>query len=210
VGACLAELAGAFTGFSPIDLPEELDLAHAEKTLGGDAVYIDRASLQRIDGERVLRYDLTLPLLLAVRYEGKPLKLRAAGKVYRRERETATHLEAFHQLELFVADERGALDCFWLAGRILSAVDRVLPRSEFRMTPTDYPMCARAFSLDVRKDEQWIEVMAWGEYAPWVLRAIGADPDRHTALGAGFGLERLATLRYGIDDIRKVATTSVA
>jgi RNA polymerase sigma factor (sigma-70 family) len=210
VGACLAELAEAFPGFSAIDLPEELDLAAAERSLGGDAVYIERESLHRIAGERVLRYDLTLPLLLAVRYRGKPIKLRAAGKVYRQERETATHLEAFHQLELFVADERGARDCFWLAGRILDAVDRVLPHSEVRVTPTSYPMCARAFSLDVRKDDAWIELMAWGEYAPWVLRAIGADPERHVALGAGFGLERVATLRYGIEDIRKVATTSIA
>jgi phenylalanyl-tRNA synthetase alpha chain len=71
-------------------------------------------------------------------------------------------------------------------------------------------MCARAFSLDIRRDEQWIELLAWGEYAPWVMRAIGADPERHIALGAGFGLERVAALRYGIDDIRKIATSSVA
>jgi RNA polymerase sigma-70 factor (ECF subfamily) len=210
VGACLAELAAAFPGFAPVDLPEEIDLDAAARKLGGDAVYIERSALHRIEGERVLRYDLTLPLLLEVRCEGAPLKLRAAGKVYRRERESATHLEAFHQLELFTADARGAIDCFTMAGRILDAVDRVLPRSEFRVTPTEYPMCARAFSLDVRRDEAWIELMAWGEYAPWVLRAIGADAERDVAIGAGFGLERIATLRYGIDDIRKVASTSVA
>ena len=210
VGACLAALSDAFPGFSAIDLPEEVDLALAERTLGGDAVYIERDAVQRIAGERILRYDLTLPLLLAVRCGGQPMRLRAAGKVYRRERESTTHLEAFHQLELFAAEERGTIDCFWLAGRILHAIDRVLPRSEVRVTPTSYPMCARAFSLDVRKDDAWVELMAWGEYAPWVLRTIGADPERDIALGAGFGLERVATLRYGIDDIRKVATASVA
>jgi RNA polymerase sigma factor (sigma-70 family) len=214
VGAVTTELADAFAGFSKIDLPEELDLAEAERTLGGDAVYIERDTLQRIEGERVLRYDLTLPLLLSVRFDGRPLRLRAAGKVYRRERETTTHLSAFHQLELFAADSRGTtLDCFWLAGRIMAAVDRVLPAWEIRVTPTSYPMCARAFSLDVKKAgvaEDWVEVLAWGEYAPWVLRALGANPDKHVALGAGIGLERMATLRYGIDDIRKVATAKVA
>jgi RNA polymerase sigma factor (sigma-70 family) len=209
VGACLAELAKDFPGFVTIDLPEDLDLAAAERALGGDAVYLERKSLQRIAGEHVLRYDLTLPLLLAVRFDGQPMKLRAAGKVYRRERETSTHLEAFHQLELFVADAFGVVDCFWLAGRIFGAVQRVLPQSEVRVTPTSYPMCARAFSLDVKKNDEWVELLAWGEYAPWVLRAIGADPDRHVALGAGFGLERVATLRYGIDDVRKVATASI-
>jgi phenylalanyl-tRNA synthetase alpha subunit len=76
--------------------------------------------------------------------------------------------------------------------------------------PTDYPMCSRAWSLDVKRDDEWIELMAWGEYAPWVLRAIGAEPGAQVALGAGFGLERCAGLRYGIDDVRKMATARVS
>ena len=78
------------------------------------------------------------------------------------------------------------------------------------MTPTDYPMCARAWNLDVRRDDVWIELMAWGEYTDWVMRALGADPTKQIALGTGFGLERLALLRHGIDDIRKVASARVA
>ena len=210
VGATLSVLLGAFTGFAPLELPEEIDLKAALARLGGDAVYIDRSALQRIDGDRILRYDLTLPLLLNVRWNGSPQRRRAAGKVYRAETESATHLEAFHQLELFAIDDRPAVDAFWLAGRILDAIDRALPRSEVRMTPTDYPMCARAWSLDVRRDDAWIELMAWGEYADWVIRAVGADPTKQIALGAGFGLERLALLRHGIDDIRKVASARVA
>lgn len=209
VGACKAKLSEAFRGFAAVDLPEEIDLAVAKRALGGDAVYIAHDTLQRIADERVLRYDLTLPLLLSVRFEGTPMRLHAAGKVYRRERETATHLQSFHQLEVFVAEEQGAVDCFWLAGRIIDAVNRVLPQPEIRVTPTSYPMCAKAFSLDIRHDDSWLEVLAWGEYAPWVMRAIGADPARHVALGAGIGLERMASLAYGIDDIRKVATISV-
>ena len=210
VGATLSVLLDAFTGFAPLELPEEVDLQAALTRLGGDAVYIDRSELQRIDGDRVLRYDLTLPLLLNVQWNGTPQRRMATGKVYRGETESATHLEAFHQLELFVIDDRPAVDAFWLAGRILDAIDRALPRSEVRMTPTDYPMCARAWSLDVRRDEAWIELMAWGEYADWVMRAVGADPTKQIALGAGFGLERLALLRHGIDDIRKVASARVA
>ena len=49
-------------------------------------------------------------------------------------------------------------------------------------------------------------MLAWGEYADWVIRGLGADPERQTALGAGMGLERLAGLKYEIDDIRKLAT----
>jgi phenylalanyl-tRNA synthetase alpha chain len=203
-------LCSAFAGFQTVDLPEQVDLEEALRTLGGDAVYIDRSKLQRINGQQVLRYDLSLPLLLTVRWAGAAQKLAASGKVYRREDESPTHLEAFHQLELFMMDDRSAADTWTFAGRVLDAVDRVLPRSEVRVTPTEYPMCARAWSLDVRREDEWVEIMAWGEYADWVVRAVGGDPVRQIALGAGFGLERVAGLRYGIDDIRKLATAHVA
>jgi RNA polymerase sigma-70 factor (ECF subfamily) len=210
VSVTTSMLCSAFASFQTVDLPEQVDLEDALRKLGGDAVYIDRSKLQRIDDRQVLRYDLSLPLLLSVRWAGAPQKLAASGKVYRREDESPTHLEAFHQLELFTMDDRGVADTWIFAGRILDAVDRALPRSEVRVTPTEYPMCARAWSLDVRRKDEWIEIMAWGEYANWVVRAVGGDPARQLAIGAGFGLERVAGLRYGIDDIRKMATAHVA
>jgi phenylalanyl-tRNA synthetase alpha subunit len=130
-------------------------------------------------------------------------------------------------LEAFVMDKRSEIDIWWFAGRILDAVDRLLPGAEVRISPTEYPMCERAFSLDVRRPlretraptdtretpetrAEWVELMAWGQYAAWVLRGLGADPARHAALGAGFGLERCAMLKYGIDDARKIAGARVA
>ena len=203
-------LRAAFSGYSELELPEDIDLGLAQQRLGGDAVYIDRSKLQYIHADHVLRYDLTLPLLLNVRWQGAPLRLSASGKAYRLETVSATHLEAFHQLELFALDERANLDPWAFAGNILNAIDRVLPRAELRVTPTDYPMCHRAWSLDVLHAGDWCELLAWGEYADWVLRGIGADPERHAGVGAGVGLERLAALKYGIDDIRKMASTTLA
>ncbi|HET9930028.1 MAG TPA: sigma-70 family RNA polymerase sigma factor, partial [Polyangiaceae bacterium] len=210
VGAVLAELRAVFHEYREVGLPEQIDLEAAARQLGGDAVYIDRAKLQRIEGERVLRYDLTLPLLLNVRWSGQPSRLLAAGKVYRQELESATHLEAFHQAELFALDVRGAFDVWTFAGRILAAVDQLFPRAEVRVTPTEYPMCRRAWSLDVLREGDWVEVLAWGEYADWVLTGIGADPVRHTGFGAGIGLERFAGLKYRIDDVRKLATAAIS
>jgi RNA polymerase sigma-70 factor (ECF subfamily) len=203
-------LRSAFPDHSQVQLPEELDLAFAAKKLGGDAVYVEHSKLQRIEAERVLRYDLTLPLLLNVRWEGRPQRLISCGKVYRVENESATHLEAFHQLELFAIDKRAQLEPWGFAGKILDALDRVLPGAELRVTPTEYPMCRRAWSLDVLRDGNWVEVLAWGEYADWVLKGIGVEPTQHAALGAGVGLERLASLKYGIDDVRKMAGLSLA
>ena len=52
--------------------------------------------------------------------------------------------------------------------------------------------------------------MAWGVYTDRIVRHLGADPARHVAIGIGYGLERLAMLKYDIDDIRKVETAQVA
>lgn len=210
IGAVSRLLRSSFPEFASLELPEELDLARAEAQLGGDAVYIDRDKLQDIEGSRILRYDLTLPLLLQVRWTGATQRFTTAGKVYRREIESTTHLEAFHQFELFELGPRGSLDAWAFAGRIMAAIDRVLPRAEMRVTPTDYPMCARAWSLDVLRNGNWVELLAWGEYADWVLRGLGADPTQHAALGCGVGLERLALHRYDIDDVRKLGGTSLS
>ena len=133
----------------------------------------------------------------------------AAGKVYRREAVSASHLEAFHQLEVLVADERPRLDAWGFAGSILRAVDAALPGTVTRMGPTEYPFCSRAWQLDVDDRGRWVEIMAFGEHAPFVVRAMGGEPDRLAVFGAGFGLERIACLRFGIDDVRKVEEARV-
>jgi phenylalanyl-tRNA synthetase alpha chain len=62
----------------------------------------------------------------------------------------------------------------------------------------------RAWELSVDVDGAWFEVLAWGVFSDKIVRHLGGDPVRHTAVGFGCGLERVAMLRYGIDDIRKV------
>ena len=69
---------------------------------------MDPGELHRVDDRRILRYDLTLPLLLTVRYEGQPLRIWTAGKAYRLCQIDAMHLDAFHQAEVLCLDERSA------------------------------------------------------------------------------------------------------
>jgi RNA polymerase sigma-70 factor (ECF subfamily) len=209
VGAMQETLAALLTDYTPLELPEIVDLEAARAAIGGDPVYVGADSIHRIDERRILRYDLSLPALLTARWRGLPLKHLCSGKVYRRERVSATHLEAFHQAEIFVVDERQRLDEWAFSGLVLRTVDALLPGRDVQISRVEYPMCAQAWSLDVKHDDRWIELMAWGSYAPWVLRHLGADPERHIAMGAGYGLERIACLRYGIDDIRKVGASRV-
>ena len=86
----------------------------------------------------------------------------------------------------------------------------MLPGRSVRITPTRYAMCSRAWELEVDDDGRPFEVMAWGVFSDAIVRQLGGDPAVHTAIGIGYGLERLAMLRYGIDDIRKVESARVA
>ena len=210
VGRILEQLRLAFTGYTEVCLPEVVDFAEARKTIGDEALYIEPQELHRIDTDKILRYDLTLPLLLNVRYEGHPLHLWSAGKVYRMGRLDTQHLEAFHQAEVFALDERSRLDAWQMTARVIQSVHMMLPGRTMKIVPTKYAMCSEAWELEVEDQGRWSEVMAWGVYADRIVRHLGADPSSHTAIGIGYGLERFAMIRYGIDDIRKVDVMQVA
>lgn len=210
VGKVLELLRSVYSEFTERELPEVVDLAEAQRTIAGDAVYIEQHELQRVDAGRILRYDLTLPLLLTVRFDGRPLRIFTAGKAYRACQLDATHLDAFHQAEVFCLDERARLDPWKITGAVLQSVDVTLPGRAVKIVPTQYAMCSQSWELEVDVDGRWFEVLAWGVYTDRIVSHLGGDPKVHTAIGVGYGLERLAMLRYGIDDIRKVDVTRVA
>jgi RNA polymerase sigma-70 factor (ECF subfamily) len=210
VGKVLDVLKTAYGGCEDISLPEIVDFAEARKTVGDEALYIPASELHRIDDRRILRYDLTLPLLMTVRYERKPIRLFTAGKAYRLGRFDATHLEAFHQAEVFCLDDRRSLDPWSVTARVLQSVNALLPNRVVKIVPTHYAMCSQAWELAVEEDSGWFEVLAWGVFSDRIVQHVGADPAIHVAIGVGYGLERLAMLRYGIDDIRKVDIARVA
>jgi RNA polymerase sigma-70 factor (ECF subfamily) len=210
VGSILGLLQSVYQGFAEQPLPEIVDLSRAPAPIARDAMYIDAHELHRIDDGRILRYDLTLPLLLTVRYDGQPLRLFASGKAYRMCQVDKTHLEAFHQAEVLWMDDRDRLDAWQVTGRVIQSVDRVLPGRTVKVVPTEYSMCRQAWELEVEDDGHWSEVLAWGVFNDAIVRHLGGDPSRHVAVGVGYGLERLAMLRYRIDDIRKVDVSSVA
>lgn len=210
VGKTLDLLRAAYPEFVEQQLPELVDLATAKQTIADAAMYIEPHELHRVDSSRILRYDLTLPLLLTVRYEGTPLQLWSAGKCYRLCQQDAMHLEAFHQVEVLWVDERARLDPWQMTGRVLRSVDQALPGRTVKIVPTEYAMCSQAWELEVDEEGHWSEVLAWGVFSDRIVRHLGGDPARHIAVGVGYGLERMAMLRYGIDDARKIDVASVA
>lgn len=210
VGKIVESLREIYGSHERLTLPEIVDLTEARQTIADDAMYVGVHELHHVDEHRILRYDLTLPLLLTVRYEGRPLRLWAVGKAYRLGRLDAMHLEAFHQSEIFCMDERERLDPWSVTAQVLQSVDRLLPGRPLKIVPTAYPMCSQAWELEIEQDGRWYEVLAWGIFTDRIVQHLGGDPHRHTAIGVGQGLERLAMLRYGIDDIRKIEAARVA
>ena len=207
VGRVLQQLRDAYTEFTELALPEIVDVA---KGVAKDTMYLKPSELHHVDANTILRYDLTLPLLLTVRYQGQPIRVWSSGKVYRVCEAGAKHLEAFHQLEVLWLDEREKIDQWRLMGRVLESVDRALPGRSVKIVPVQYPMCQRAWELEVEEGGEWLEVLAWGMFTDRIVAHLGGDPARHVAMGVGYGLERLAMLRYGIDDIRKIDVARVA
>jgi phenylalanyl-tRNA synthetase alpha subunit len=131
-------------------------------------------------------------------------RLRVGQDVPRLPGQHATHLEAFHQAEVFWMDERSRLDPWTVTARVLRSVDALFPSREVKIVPTPFPMCTQAWELHVDDNGRWVEALAWGVYTDRVVEHVGGDPSRHIAAGVGHGLERLAMLRYGIDDARKI------
>lgn len=209
VGKLVAALRAHFHEYEWVEVPELLDLPSAQSRLTHDPVYVPARNVFHLQDGRILRYDLTLPLVISSEGRGAPLRLITAGKVYRNEIETTTHLSAFHQLELLALDDKARIDPWAFMARVLSAIDQLLPGSVQRVAPTSYPFCERAWGIGVELDGEYHELLGCGVYRSDVLRVLGGDPEHHAAIGLGFGLERWASLSYRIPDIRTLSTARV-
>jgi phenylalanyl-tRNA synthetase alpha subunit len=89
--------------------------------------------------------------------------------------------------------------------RLMRTLDAVLPGRRLRQEQVSFPLCTRAWEVEVEWDDRWVVVLSWGRYGERALRVLGNDPGEFGAVGVSFGLERLACLHFGIDDVRKVS-----
>ena len=141
-----------------------------------------------------------------------PIKMICPGRVFRRDFD-ATHLPMFHQLEALVvgesismADLRGSHSELWK--RFFG------PEVEMRLRPGYFPFVEPGCEYDVScrvcsgdgcrvcKNSGWIELGGAGMVHPAVFEAVGLDPDRYSGFAFGLGIDRIAMMRYEIDDLR--------
>jgi phenylalanyl-tRNA synthetase alpha chain len=128
-------------------------------------------------------------------------KIVVPGKVFRNEATDATHEAEFFQVEGMVlapkvsmADLKGTLERFY--SELFGAA------AEVRFRPSYFPFTEPSVEIDVKWGERWLEVMGGGLIHPDIIRSAGLDPDQWQGFAFGGGIDRLAMLIFGVNDIR--------
>lgn len=152
--------------------------------------------------------------------EKSPIRMICPGKVYRRDEDDATHSHQFMQIEglvvdkdISLADLKGTLELF--AKHIFGS------KTQIRFRPSYFPFTEPSIEVDVTchmcnskgcnvcKHTGWIEVLGAGLVHPNVLTNSGYDPEVYQGFAFGLGVERIAMLKYGVDDIRHFYTNNI-
>jgi phenylalanyl-tRNA synthetase alpha chain len=170
-----------------------------------DTFYFDDGTLLRTH---------TSPVQIRVMENKKPpLRIITPGRVYRCDSDQ-THTPMFHQLEGLVVDE----SCTFadLKGHLQDFLQNLFERAlKFRFRPSYFPFTEPSAEADIEcvmcngkgcrvcSQTGWLEVLGCGMVHPNVLEMCGIDSERFTGFAFGIGIDRLAMLRYGIDDLRK-------
>jgi phenylalanyl-tRNA synthetase alpha chain len=144
--------------------------------------------------------------------EQPPLRMIMPGRVYRCDSDV-THTPMFHQVEGLVVDE--GVSFAHLRSVLHHFVERFFERRlGIRFRPSYFPFTEPSAEVDIEcvfcggkgcrvcKSTGWLEIAGCGMVHPNVLRNVHIDPERYTGYAFGMGIERLAMLRYGVNDIR--------
>jgi len=153
--------------------------------------------------------------------EGKPpVKIISPGKVYRRDDDDATHSHQFMQVEGLVVDENIRMSD--LKGVLLNFARKMYGESaKIRLRPSYFPFTEPSAEVDIScaicggegcrvcKGTGWIEILGSGMVHPKVLEMSGYDPKKYSGFAFGMGVDRIALLKYGIEDIRNFYTNDL-
>ena len=202
-------------GYEVVEGPEvEYDEYNFEKlNIPADHPAKDEQDTFYINKDIVLRTQ-TSPVQARVMEQGKlPIRMIAPGRVFRSDEVDATHSPSFHQIEGLVidknisfADLKGTLEVF--------AKELFGPETKTKFRPHHFPFTEPSAEVDVScfkcggkgcrfcKGSGWIEILGCGMVHPHVLEMCGIDPEEYGGFAFGVGLERIALLKYEIDDMR--------
>ena len=195
--------------FEKLNLPKD----HPARDMQ-DTFYITEDTLLRTH---------TSPVQVRVMLEkgGKePIKILCPGKVYRRDEDDATHSHQFMQIEGLVVDDSTSMAD--LKGTLLEVANKMFGAGRnIRLRPSYFPFTEPSVEVDISchncngkgcnicKGTGWIEVLGAGMINNNVLEASGYDSSKYRGFAFGIGVERIAMLKYGINDIRQFYTNDL-
>ncbi len=151
---------------------------------------------------------------------GEPIRIICPGKVYRRDEDDATHSHQFLQIEGLVVDEH--ISMADLKGTLEAFVKQLFGETrEIRLRPSFFPFTEPSVEVDIScfkcggkgcnvcKGTGWIEILGAGMVHPRVLEMAGYDSTKMSGFAFGIGVERMAMLKHGVDDIRHFYTNDL-
>ena len=198
-------------GFAVADGPEIEDEYHCFDALNTPADHPARDSQDTFylnnSDKRLLRTHTSSVQIRVMEKQPPPVRIIVPGRVYRRDNADATHNPTFHQIEGLYVDKNVTVGD--LKGTV-EFVFRELMGSDvkIRFRPHYFSYTEPSYEIDftnglVKKmGKDWLEIAGCGMVHPQVFETVGYDPEVWTGWAFGFGIERIAMLRYGINDIR--------
>jgi phenylalanyl-tRNA synthetase alpha chain len=157
----------------------------------------------------VLRTETSAVQIRVMESQAPPVKIIAPGRVYRRDAVDRTHSTIFHQVEgLIVAENVTFAD---LKGTLTEFLQRLFEgaagapadgKLQTRFRPHYFPFTEPSAEFDVFFNGKWMELGGCGMVHPKVLEGVGYDSEKYTGFAFGFGIERMAMIKFAIDDIR--------
>lgn len=204
----------ASVGFNVVEGPEIEDDYHNFEALNIPAHHPARAMHDTFyfDAHRVLRTHTSPVQIRVMESETPPLKVIAPGRVYRCDSDI-THTPMFHQVEGFLVDTDVSFAD--LKGVVYEFLRAFFEKDiQVRFRPSYFPFTEPSAEVDIEcvmcggegcrvcSHTGWLEVMGCGMIHPEVFKSVGIDSEQYSGFAFGMGVERLAMLRYGINDLR--------
>jgi len=189
-------------GFEVVEGPEIEDDYHNFEALNIPAHHPARAMHDTFYfNDNTLLRTHTSSVQIRVMHERKPpFRFIAPGRVYRCDSDM-THTPMFHQVEGLMIDEQVTFG--QLKGLLKEFLEHFFSRKlEVRFRPSYFPFTEPSAEVDIMGNNGWLEILGCGLVHPKVLENVGIDSEKYTGLAFGMGVERLAMLKYGIDDLR--------
>ncbi len=182
------EIEDEYYNFTALNIPDD----HPARAMH-DTFYLESG--------RLLRTHTSPVQIRAMQMQGAPLRLIAPGRVYRCDSDL-THTPMFTQVEGLAVDR--SISFANLKCLLYEFLSNFFERQvELRFRPSYFPFTEPSAEVDVRSESgRWLEVLGCGMVHPNVLRNAGIDPEHFQGYAFGMGVERLAMLRYGVDDLR--------